>query len=50
MNLNDLSKWLQIKQRVKTLRVSEYFMYPLYTHCDTICLSSSVPMFYLYAV
>ncbi len=30
MNLNDFSKWLQY-DRVKNLRGSEYFPYPLYT-------------------
>ncbi len=29
MNLNDFSKWLQYN-RVKNLRGSEYFPYPLY--------------------
>ncbi len=31
MNLNDFSKWLQYN-RVKNLRGSEYFPYPLYIY------------------
>ncbi len=31
MNLNDFSKWLQYN-RVKILRGSEYFPYPLYIY------------------
>ncbi len=31
MNLNDFSKWLQYN-KVKNLRGSEYFPYPLYIH------------------
>ncbi len=31
MNLNDFSKWLQYN-RVKNLRGSEYFPYPLYMY------------------
>ncbi len=37
MNLNDFSKWLQYN-RVKNLRGSEYFPYPLYVcMCVYIC-------------
>ncbi len=34
MNLNDFSKWLQ---RVKNLRGSEYFPYPLYIKRKCLC-------------
>ncbi len=33
MNLNDFSKWLQYN-RVKNLRGSEYFQYPLYIYIE----------------
>ncbi len=36
MNLNDFSKWLQYN-RVKNLRGSEYFPYPLYIYIE-ICI------------
>ncbi len=41
MNLNDFSKWLKYN-RVKNLRGSEYFPYPLYINMDinvVLCLS-----------
>ncbi len=38
MNLNDFSKWLQYN-RVKNVRGSEYFPYPLYIYMyGTMCI------------
>ncbi len=42
MNLNDFSKWLQYN-RVKNVRGSEYFPYPLYVYmymyvCVCVCV------------
>ncbi len=36
MNLNDFSKWLQYN-KVKNVRGSEYFPYPLYV-CVCVCV------------
>ncbi len=42
MNLNDFSKWLQYN-RVKNVRGSEYFPYPLYRGHSMEMSSFSVP-------
>ncbi len=44
MNLNDFSKWLQYNKRVKNLRGSEYFPYPLYI-CVCVCVCVCVCMY-----